>query len=282
MPICKLYRNGSTLGVAPRMTNPNPVKRSTITGWSARSARSQRVWFYSIEVDKLTGYGFSFTLTIRDCPSSPDKFHAMRDAFIKRLRRDGSVRTHWLIEWQRRQVPHFHGCVYFDPSVNIELIEEKIINHWCAVSNAYTSAPFAQKVLPIYETVGWLKYLAKHGARGVNHYQRSNDNIPPGWVKTGRMWGYTGDWPIGKPSRIELDYDGYYVLRRIQRRWAISEARKRYEYSNIVKSRQLLKCNDKDRSKFIGVSLWIPSELMTLMVAFVASMGYKIHRQSVD
>lgn len=275
MPILKLYRNGSTSGSPPGLNNHKRAKRSIVGGWSKKSARSQRNWFYSQNISGLTGEGYSFTLTVKDCPETAVQFHTYRTILLKRLNRLGAVRSHWLVEWQRRQVPHLHGCVYFDTS---DFDPRLITSNWCDISGSLGSLSRGQDVKPIHDTLGWLGYLAKHGARGVSHYQRQNKNIPEGWKKTGRMWGHTGDWPTEDPMRFEIDQAGYFLWRRVSRSWSKSQARQaeKNRSAQIRYARQMLKCWDKHLSPVRGVSEWLPVDISARLVVWLGGLGYEV------
>ena len=259
------------------MNSHKRAKRSAVVGWSQKSARSQRNWFYSQNISGLSGVGYSYTLTVKDCPETSEQFHSHRTALLKRLDRLGAIRSHWLIEWQRRQVPHLHGCVYFSDS---DVDSRSIIRSWCDITRGVRSASIGQNVKPIYDELGWLGYLAKHGARGVSHYQRLNSNIPEGWKKTGRMWGYTGQWPTDDPMRFEIDRDGYFVWRRVSRSWAVSQARsaESNRSAQIRYARGMLKCWDKSLSPVRGVSEWLPVDISSRLVVWLGSQGFKVQQ----
>jgi len=257
------------------MNDHERAKRSIVGGWSKKSARSQRNWFYSQNILGLTGSGYSFTLTVKKCPQSAEDFHGYLRSLLKRLDRMGAVRSHWLIEWQRRQVPHLHGCVYFSED---SVSPGQVISHWCDITDHLGSLSFGQDIKPIYDELGWLGYLAKHGARGVSHYQRMNKNIPEGWKKTGRMWGYTGKWPQEEPMRFEIDQRGYFVWRRVSRAWAKSAAREaeKNRPAQIKYARQMLKCWDKNLSPVRGVSEWLPVDISSRLVVWLGSEGFTV------
>jgi hypothetical protein len=107
-----------------------------------------------------------------------------------------------------------------------------VVGQWREVASEYGSGLNGQHVTPITGPVGWLKYLSKHAARGVRHYQRQGK--PAGWDKTGRLWGHGGQWPAVEPLRLRLTNDQAWQVRRGVKRYAISQARAdavRYERS---------------------------------------------------
>lgn len=277
-PRVTLYEQGMTLG-KPGNNKGNAGKRSIVGGWSQSTTRRHVKFLRSIRVSDLTGMGFSYTLTVRDCPPTPDAWLKIREAYFKRLNRLGSLRIHWLTEWQRRGVPHLHGSVYFQdegiPLGNMYIsspveICTLLTDQWCRVASKYGASPRGQFVTEIYDSLGWAKYVAKHSARGVAHYQRSSENIPESWTKgTGRMWGFKGDWVIHTPMVFEFpSMRTYWRLRRLIRGWRVSDARAsvagakdpktaKQAVKRLGHARAMLSCSNKELSSIRGVSEWI-------------------------
>jgi hypothetical protein len=98
-----------------------------------------------------------------------------------------------------------------------------VVGQWREVAAEYEAGLRGQQVTPITGPVGWLKYLSKHAARGVRHYQRQGK--PAGWDKTGRLWGHGGEWPVVEPLRMQLTTDQAWRVRRLVRGYAIAQAR---------------------------------------------------------
>lgn len=281
MPIVQVYRSGSTSGNPPPGSRHDRAKRSEVIGWSAKAARNQRAWFYGINIEGLTGLGVAFTFTLRDCPPSAAALHAVRRALVKRFQRMGALRIHWLVEWQRRGVPHLHGCVYFPDDVSQEVpLGPAMVDHWLQVAAEWGPLRHCQHVAPILTACGWLKYLAKHGARGAAHYQRANCNIPAGWRKTGRMWGYLGAWPVEESMRFEMGMEAMHRFRRIVRSWAVSEARapSSSRGRQVAYARRMLKCWDRGLSTVRGTSEWMPIDVTTACIVFLGSSGYEVRQ----
>jgi hypothetical protein len=223
----------------------------------------------------LHGIGYAFTLTLRDCPKTAKEYIKIRKAFILRLKRMFSIRIHWLTEWQLRGVPHLHGCVYFKDTEKNLFLANGITSHWLDLTRHLGTQKNSQKVVYIRDILGWKKYLSKHGSRGVNHYQRSEKNIPKGWVKTGRMWGHTGDWPT-QEIKIELDEPAFYSYRRLLRSWRKADARKAKNRFRIKSARSMLKCNLPNLSRTRGVSEWIDLKDSLALLEVIKAMGHKV------
>lgn len=287
MPVITVYQHGQSSGTPPMRNDHQRAKRDDVTGWSDKTARSNTRFLQSVSLDGLSGHGFAFTLTLRDCPESHDDWHKIRKAFTMRLQRSGMIRLHWVTEWQRRGVPHLHGVVYYPEHKEGDTIPlmklgsslpEKVISHWCQVAQQYTCAPWAQNIKPISDSLGWLQYLAKHASRGARHYQRSSASIPPGWKKTGRMWGKWGDWETGEPMKFTLSREANFAYRRLQRRYRIALARDSQNPASVVYARRMLKCNSRGLSEVRGTSGWIPERLTMTMIAFLAAQGHEIEQ----
>jgi hypothetical protein len=293
MPVVTSYLHGSTAGVPPAVSNHQRAKRDRITGWSAGAVRRHTKWLYAIDdtVLDLDAVGFALTLTMRDTPSSAVELHALRRAWIERLRRRGLVRLHWVIEWQRRGVPHLHCAAYFDPRAVDDLPARITIAHmgaiaaaeWVSLCDELGAQMGAQHVAPIDSAVGWSKYLSKHAARGVAHYQRQGK--PAGWESTGRLWGHSGDWPIVEPDRTHLTMEGYHRYRRLVRSWRLADARaalvaarnpseRRKAAQRVAYARRMLATPDPRLSAVRGVSDWIPDSANRMLLELLASEGY--------
>lgn len=289
-----IYSNGLTLGVPPSHTVTNDIPRSKSTGWSDASTRSNTVFLYSVDSSQLTEFGYAFTFTLRDLPPSPTDWYRIRDKFIKRCNRAGLIRYHWVTEWQRRGVPHLHGCLYFPDALDYSALKA-LKAAWCACVGKYYALQKGQDIKPIESAVGWLKYLAKHGSRSKYHYQRSSK--PTEWDSSGRVWGKGGEWPL-RHTQHDLG-NNFYRFRRLVKRWRIADARVPMtihdsdgkpmyrpgdeNYSRIFpgmkgaprngrrirQARRCLMSGDRASSSVRGMSEWIPESLAFLMVHFL-------------
>jgi hypothetical protein len=252
------------------------AKREEVSGWSAKTARSNTRFLQSVKLDSLSGTGVAFTLTLKNCPDTADDWNKLRKAFTMRLQRAGMARLHWVTEWQRRGVPHLHGVVYFPDMPENECCG-MIVNHWLKVAESYVAAPWAQNAKPITSSLGWLQYLAKHASRGAGHYQRSRESIPLGWKeKTGRMWGKWGQWETGDPSKFQVNMPAFHAYRRVFRRYRISESRAAGDWRSLKYSRRCLKSNLQSLSTVRGTSGWIPEQAHMAMVHWLAAAGYTV------
>ena len=221
MPTIRLYQGGLTMG-APG-GNPNPPKRGTIRGWTYGALLRQRKWLWSVARDeRLTGHGYAITLTVATTPPSAAAWHAVRRAWIERLRRAGMTRLHWVIEWQERGTPHLHVAAYWDHELTA-LERAEIVAAWLAAASQYGPSWGAQLVKPVTGVTGWFEYMTKHASRGLQHYQRAG--IPPGWETSGRLWGYVGDWPVEPPIEVIAPAFVGPRFRRLVCAWRVARAR---------------------------------------------------------
>lgn len=273
----KVYPNGASAGVVP--TTVRGGLRSDVSGWTLKSSRSNTRFLYSVRAPELDGYGLALTLTVRECPTDHEAWKRAREALCAFLRRRGMLRLHWITEWQRRGVPHLHAAVWFpDPGHDLERqrLALLILAAWLRISAPFQSGQRGQTVKPIADELGWLQYLSKHAARGAAHYQRAAEGIPEGWARTGRMWGYLGEWPRDDPLEVDLDWPGFFRFRRLCRSYAIAQARGLCKPGVLRARRRMLRCPHPSAAPFRGVSQWIPRAVVLDMVAWLASQGASV------
>lgn len=277
MRTAKLYLHGATMGTPPGKNTHQRSKRGQVGGWSSAATRRNIAFLRSVEPDTIIAppggpdlAGFAVTLTLRDCPPSADEWHRLRRTLLKRLERMGLYRCHWVTEWQRRGVPHLHGAFWF-PSTDgnqAAAISALVVYHWLTIAQPHGVSARAQHFTPIHDAIGWFQYVAKHAARGVKHYQRSSDSIPPGWKKTGRMWGHTGQWDTRDPIKLTMSDDVFYRLRRLVRSWRVANARASGDSYRLKSARSMLTCHNRPISEVRGISEWVNQEnMLTLLDA---------------
>lgn len=268
--IITIQKNGVKAGVSGARAKKNkPPEKTELSGWSASSIRRNNDWLRSVDYVHLNHLqGFAFTGTVKTCPPDSDQWHKALKAFWMRLKRMGVILIHWVIEWQRRGVPHVHCSLFFDnPPIDIQ---QKILAHWVALTACWGSSSLGQEIKPITNALGWAQYTAKHAQRGLFHYQRSPENMPIEWQsKTGRMWGKWGSWPISEPVKLEVSSPGWYMFRRIVRNWRISDARASGNKKRISSARKMLTCTDKNLSSVRGLSEWLPDSVMFDLTQFL-------------
>lgn len=253
------------------------AKRAAVKGWSVGAVRRHTKWLYSVPVDEITGYGYAVTLTMRDCPETAADFHKLRRAYLMRVERMGCIRWHWVIEWQRRGVPHMHTAIYFDRELTA--VEELALKmHWVALCEPYGVKLAAQYLLPITGPAGWLQYLSKHAARGAAHYQRAGK--PEGWESTGRLWGHTDSWPTTAPMTFSLPRDGYFRYRRLVKAWRIADARREKDpltrRRRMMAAKRMLRGPERSVSEVRGLSEWVGMDLNLAFLALLAQEGHHV------
>jgi len=267
MATFKAYANGSTMGVG----NASPVggKRGEVVGWSAAAVRRHKRWLYGVEAPELSGVGDAVTLTMRLTPESEVEWRALLERLFRGLRERGYLRWHWVVEWQRRGTPHLHMAVYAPEGAERPGWDTVML--WLRLTREYEAAAGAQFVTPITGPVGWLKYLSKHASRGVKHYQRQGK--PEGWSKTGRLWGYGGEWPVSPPVEGMLTREQYHQVRRMVRNWAVADARARGDWKGVRYLRRMLTCHDRMLSPVRGISEWVPGPMLVSMALCAGWQG---------
>ncbi len=281
MPVVTLYRHGVTGGVPPMKNDHQRVPRGEVAGWSPSAARRNTQFLYSVQEDQLDGCGYAVTLTLRDCPPDSETWRGLRRAFEKRMKRAGMIRMHWVTEWQRRGVPHLHGAIWFPDSLSRGKVQAVVLDAWLSLAEPWGVGLRGQDVRAITGTVGWFQYLSKHAARGVRHYQRCSENVPASWrMRTGRVWGKVGDWPVRPTVRLNLQDQhgdgGWFAYRRMVRGWRLADARASGEPYRLRSARGMLRCPDPALSRVRGVSEWIPEAVTLAMAANLAGRGYSV------
>jgi hypothetical protein len=295
------YANGASAGCPPTKNDHERGKRGAIVGWSAAAVRRHTKWLYSVEADRLGGDGYAATLTLRDCPPDHLTWGRMLRAWFARLERAGAVRTHYVVEWQRRGTPHVHAAVYFPKGFRTRRSAHLLlVNSWLAIAAPYGAQAASQHVAPITGAMGWLQYLSKHAARGVRHYQRVGK--PAGWERTGRLWGHRGDWPTGEPMKFDVAAPTYHRFRRLARSWRIASARSdlallehrarkdpasyagalRAARRRISSARSALGCSDPRLSAVRGVSDWMPEHVTLALLGMLWQEGHGVAFRSDD
>jgi hypothetical protein len=209
-----------------------PGKRGACSGWTRGAVLRNADFLGSIVPEELTGVGVACSLTVLDCPPSPEAWQDARRAFIRRLERMGLVRFHWLTEWQLRErsgggpVPHLHCILFFKEGASSALAGW-VIKHWLEVTSDWRSSGYGQDAKGVTDKIqGWLQYLSKHGSRSVSNKQRIAGMIPDAWSTAGRLWGKGGDWPTSSVA-VLADDRTFFLYRRLMRNHAKAAARER-------------------------------------------------------
>lgn len=265
MPVIQAYPNGLTMGTGGG--NATPPKRGKINGWTPGAVRRHTRFLYSVDTSQLDGFGYSVTLTVGSCPESPEAWESARRSWEKRLQRlPGFKRLHWVVEWQQRGVPHAHCAVYFEEPLTVPVVLTVV---WVAIctKKGWKVSHAAQHMNTIDGVTGWLKYLSKHAARGVKHYQRMGK--PAGWESTGRLWGKVGSWPTVEPIRAELTRAQGFRFRRLVRSYVIAQARSAQDWKRVAYLRRILKNNDLVISQVRGLSDWIPEPVFLQLIGLI-------------
>lgn len=247
MTTIRILPGGTTGSYEPELRTRNlpSAGRGDTQGWSKGVAGRLRGWLCSINASGLTGYGYAFTFTVRDCPGDAGEWSSAVKRLCQQFRDRGAIRYSWVTEWQKRGVPHLHGVVYFPnkkpfrvegatkPTARWWLWsdwEQEIGSMWlegCKALKKWGSGGGGQDVQAITKIAGWLMYMAKHAGRGQASYQRDAKSVPVGWSNTGRMWGKGGDWPTVAALRVQ-GLNRWEEARRLQllRCYAVSQARR--------------------------------------------------------
>lgn len=243
----QFYRHGLVLGTSGNHQRSGG-KRGKVSGWSPGAVRRNVAFLRSVDERGLTGVGLALTLTLRHCPLTAGEWKLALAAWLERQRKGGMFRLHWVMEFQRRGVPHLHVAVWYDadrlPSADVALVASSstygdllaagaeyvqaasaALSGWLAVAKPFGAGVKGQQARPLDGPVGWFRYMAKHCGRGRQHYQRQRESLPEGWASCPRVWGHRGSWPIEEPVRGDLTRRQWFALRRWIRSVVVSRAR---------------------------------------------------------
>jgi len=258
MPRIDILSHGIRAFCKTRPSDHDRSRRGTVAGWSSRSSRSLTDFLQTIDAHELPLYGYAITLTLKNCPDTPDDWAKLRRRYEKRLRRLGVELWTWLTEWQRRQVPHLHGMAYFPSPVD----PDSLTCHWIQCAALYQPRPCSQHVRAVDRLTGWFEYLGKHAGRSAQNYQRSPALIPPGWKgQTGRMWGKSGLWPTIERKEIEVPWRVFWQFRRLETRYQAAKAKRQGDRRRSIYFKRYLSRMDPEYSYSGPLPRdWIPED----------------------
>ncbi|QXT38744.1 hypothetical protein [Gymnodinialimonas ceratoperidinii] len=257
-------------------------KRQKINGWSLQSARGNTRFLRSVLVDQLPPFGLAFTFTIRDMPT-PKEWKRLKLKLVRALNdRFGCICWHMVTEWTKEGRPHLHGCAFWIET-HADIVWD-LEDAWLAYTKCYGTSERAQLVKIIRGADGWFIYMAKHAARGLGHYQRQADSLPPEWkAQTGRVWGRGGRWPTDVQEN-NVTAAEFYMFRRSTERYANSKARAELKQAlkygkpqQIKSARKRLVFLKKLRKAFgggetassiRGINEWVPWEVSGKLLRF--------------
>lgn len=299
MPVIRGYVNGTSAGVGPRVVSMHErAKRDVVKGWTPGAVRRHTRWLYSVDapaLDQAGEVGVAVTLTLRDTPPDAVEWQRLRRSWQEGMQHAGAARVHWVVEWQRRGVPHLHTALYFDrdrmpagTSSRAEALQQAgalAVFGWVTRAEEYGARPNAQHFDGIDGPLGWLQYLSKHAARGVRHYQRQGH--PAGWDRSGRLWGHAGSWPLIEEQAWTVGMPTFHRYRRLVRAWRIADARQalddartadqaRQARARIRFARRMLACPDRRLGTVRGVSDWVPEAVQLRLLAQLEHEGHEL------
>ena len=260
--------------------NSAPELRGKITGWSKGAARRNKRFLMTVDPEGLTGDGYALSLTVGRTPDTLEEWQAILKRYFDRLRRMGALRCHWVVEWQARGAPHLHMSVYFpERSDNGQWAERygAMENHWLDLTGYLGTHQRGQHIVGIRNAAFWGAYMAKHAARGQEHYQRQQGLLPDAWETSGRMWGKFGDWPT-REEAFDCDPVTFYRWRRMIRGWQrskmVSQLKAGRLHGNrrqITAAKTLLNFQKKggrgsNRSRVLGIGTFCPEDVSRRML----------------
>jgi hypothetical protein len=271
MASIRSYRHGLTVSIGNPMGNPNPPPRGASVGWSATAARRNLAFLRSIDERQLTGHGFAVTLTIRDCPPSPESWQRLVNNWFKRQARRHMLRAHWVMEFQRRGVPHLHCAVWFADEV-MGGLTHAMISDWVELAGEYGAGIKAQDVRPLTPGVGWFIYLGKHASRSYAHYQRQRASLPDTWQKSPKVWGRRGKFVVQAPEDTAIRRRAFHRIRRVAISLDAARLRAAGYFAQAKSMRRLLKrCPTAEMSAVRPVSQWMSTPTQQKLVKWATA-----------
>lgn len=166
---------------------------------------------------------------------------------------------------------------------NESAVVSNVVVKWLELTEAeglHTSSN-SQDVQLIDGNEAWLVYIAKHGIRGVKHYQRALDNMPDEWRDgAGAMWGHDRKMPVADDSVLPMDMRAFHQFRREARKWCCAHAcmikDPHRRAKAIGQARRSNRCCRPELSVVRPVSVWIPKDVTISIVKGLRSRGYMI------
>lgn len=154
-------------------------------------------------------------------------WHENLHHFITRLSREWPshyLGGTWVLEFQRRGVPHFHLIVFWRREVDTLQLRRWVAREWNAIAEpgdvqALRAGTSADPVV-LHQRGGagrLMRYLAKY--IGKSAQKRLIDEETGELLKTGRMWGTFGDLPQTVLAIFSLDPSSRIAICKILRRW---------------------------------------------------------------
>jgi hypothetical protein len=240
-----------------------------------------------IDPPALPPYAVVYTLTVRDLPPSAEDLHQRIHSFRKWLARKGCSMDHWVIEWTKAGRPHVHGMAFWQADAVPSWLMRDLPRQWLSLTADLRTLHDGQHVQEAPSVEGWLKYCAKHAARGLAHYQRQRGTLPQGWQSTGRMWGASRHWPQIAET-FDLNRVAWFQYRRLVQRYLVAQARSELvrkerfgdprelaDARASLRFRQsMLRFDNKATGQVRGLSQWIPSPVSLALLGLVQDDGW--------
>lgn len=288
------------------MSETQKHNRSRNRGWTLAATRNLTNFLMRLDFPRVEGVPYAFTLTIpAKCMDwvSSELLHRLLSDWIRRQRRlRGLVHYCWLIEFTSAGTPHIHMTCWcsetrsaYDrhirgyanaplPAISTQLL---MLSDWVTLCEmaGIPSRLDAQNFRPIDDTPeAWLAYSAKHSARGVAHYQRRLDIMPPDWKRhPGAMWGHDRALSDAQVDcwDLHMSKEAFWQFRRVIRKHLEQQARQIKDPQKrgkaITSTRRMLRhgitaeeahrkrwLNDGERflpkSAFMGIRAWMSPE----------------------
>lgn len=256
------------------------IRYHWVVEWTRRGRPHLHITFYLAGLEPITDKidDFCFLSTPGDLKLMRLRAHGPWSfAHLGAVRSETSVKIigpdcqYRLIGRGRAQCDHYTDMI----------VANAVFQTWRRAADPLPCHWKAQHVERIDGPSGWMLYVAKHCARGVDHYQRATAALPPGWTTSGRLWGKGGDWAV-RADTLALDETSFYRLRRALRRWLRAraaftvansygdrrrQALKELRYLRADPARRTTRDDDpRTLSSLFGLSSFAPRDLVDLLL----------------
>lgn len=304
MPRLTIRQHGTSASIPHHRDAGNlqqPQERTVNKGWTAAVARRNSQYLQRIDFENVNGTPYAVTLTLPAWQMeqvTPEVLHRLIDVMLKYLRRHGMTHFHWIIEFTAQRMPHIHMTVWmndryeeWDRHLRQYVVwdndESRVVSNvvikWMELTAAegLRVSSRSQDVQLIDGNGAWLVYVAKHGIRGIKHYQRALGNMPDEWREgPGALWGHDRDLPLMDDSVLPMDMRAFHQFRREIRKWCCAHAhmiKDPHKRARAIRqARRVNRCTEQKLSTVRPISIWIPKDVTVAVIRGLRTRGYMI------
>lgn len=181
-------QNGTTVAItATSHHTPTSHGHSTTSrGWTKHTARRMRNKMMDVQTGALT-HPHALTLAMSEAHARPQHLTSAIKLVQADLTALGMTGWAWTVEFTKNHVPHLHALADF----TVPPDPESIARAWIGALHATgtTGTLTNQRIVPTYDSAGWLRYMSKSAGRGNAYY--AERHIPEHWASAPRLYACT-------------------------------------------------------------------------------------------